>query len=164
MGFLGRFGGVPTNVGSGGGTHSIAILHSPISVKEAVNKINDTIVNLGYDTLKEIQDEINQKAAQMGLVYTKGPVMTTLRPRIITLKQLEALNQYVKNLWQDLIELERFWLKGGLEPFVQMTGEERELALSQPWNGEPALFASDGLFSFGAQVAEPSQSIPSYYG
>lgn len=164
IGFLGRFGGIPTNVGRGGGTHSIAILHSHISIKEAVDRINDAIVSLGYDTLKEIQDEVDHKAAQIGLIYTKGPIKTLLRPRIITLEQLQALNQYVRYIWQDLIKLERFWRDGSLDSFIQMTEEEKELVLIQPWKGGPGLFASDGLFSFGAHVGEPSLETLTYQG
>lgn len=162
IGFLGRFGGIPTNVGSGGGTHSIAILHSPISIREAVDRINEAIMGLGYTTLKEIQDEVDRRAAQMGLVYTKGPIKTSLRPRIITPRHLEELKEYVKNVWQDAMTLEKLWQEGSLDHLIQLTDEERELALLQPWNGGPALFASDGLFSFGAHVGEWCLKTPSY--
>ena len=30
--------------------------------------------------------------------------------------------------------------------------EEKQLALSQPWQGSPALMVSDGLFGFGADL------------
>ncbi len=161
IGFLGRFGGIPTNVGSGGGTHGIAILHSPISVREAVDRINEAILGLGYATLKEIQEEVEQKAVRMGLVYTKGPMRTLLRPRVITMQHLEGLEEYVNNIWQDSIALERFWREGALDHLVHLTAEERELALLQPWEGSPALFASDGLFSFGAHVGEWCLRAPS---
>ncbi len=161
IGFLGRFGGIPTNVGSGGGTHGIAILHSPISVREAVDRINEAILGLGYATLKEIQEEGEQKAVRMGLVYTKGPIRTLLRPRVITMQHLEGLEEYVNNIWQDSITLERLWREGALDHLVHLTAEERELALLQPWEGSPALFASDGLFSLGAHVGEWCLRAPS---
>ncbi|MEE9487263.1 MAG: hypothetical protein V3W00_00975 [Candidatus Brocadiales bacterium] len=162
IGFLGRFGGIPTNVGSGGGTHGIAILHSPVSVREAVDRMNEAILGLGYATLKEIQDEIDRKAIQMGLVYTKGPIKTLLRPRIITLQHLEELKEYVRDVWQDSITLEKLWREGSLDNVVHLTADEKELALLQPWEGSPALFASDGLFSFGAHVGEWCLRAPSY--
>ncbi|MGD9091130.1 MAG: hypothetical protein PVI38_21760, partial [Desulfobacterales bacterium] len=46
LGFVGRFGGVPTNVGSGGGFQPLAMLHSQTSVKDAVDHINEAIVDM----------------------------------------------------------------------------------------------------------------------
>ena len=46
LGFVGRFGGVPTNVGSGGGFQPLAVLRSDVSVRDAVNRINDTIMSM----------------------------------------------------------------------------------------------------------------------
>jgi len=37
---------------------------------------------------------------------------------------------------------------------VQIGEEEKQLALSQPWQGSPALMVSDGLFSFGADLLD----------
>ena len=35
FGFLGRYGGVPTNVGSGGGVQPLAVLRSDMTVRQA---------------------------------------------------------------------------------------------------------------------------------
>jgi hypothetical protein len=37
---------------------------------------------------------------------------------------------------------------------VQMDEGEAEIARMQPWGGSPALVASDGLFSFGANLQD----------
>lgn len=154
IGFLARFGGIPTNVGAGGGNQGIAILKTDIQVKEAVNRINDAIIGLGFSTAMEIQDEVDQKGVELGHTYLQGPTPTTLRPRIITEKQLTSLKQYSSNLWKDLLKLEKFWLSGGCDDVVQMNKGEAEIARMQPWGGSPALVASDGLFSFGAHIEE----------
>ena len=44
------------------------------------------------------------------------------------------------------------WQEGKLDHVVQMGEGEREIARMQPWGGSPALIASDGLFSFGADL------------
>jgi hypothetical protein len=41
-----------------------------------------------------------------------------------------------------------------LDDVVQIGEEEKQLALSQPWQGSPALMVSDGLFSFGADLLD----------
>jgi hypothetical protein len=82
----------------------------------------------------------------------KGPTPTTLRPRIISPSQLAALREYSANLWSDLVKLEKWWREGQLNHLVQMGAGEEEIARLQLWGGSPALIASDGLFSFGADV------------
>jgi len=54
FGFLSRFGGVPTNVGSGGGVQPLAVLRSDVSVKEAVDRINETILDMPYVDLFQV--------------------------------------------------------------------------------------------------------------
>jgi hypothetical protein len=44
------------------------------------------------------------------------------------------------------------WLEGKLDHVVELSEEEAEIARMQPWQGSPALIASDGLFSFGAHI------------
>ncbi|MGD9014614.1 MAG: hypothetical protein PVI33_01130 [Candidatus Omnitrophota bacterium] len=148
IGFVTRFGGIPTNVGSGGGVQSTAILRSKISVKEAIKRINEAILNLGFDFIAGLQDEIDRKSVQMGNVYLLGPLMSTLRPRIITLKHLKELQTYAANLWEDAKKLEALWQEGKLGKYVQINQEEEEIARLAPWGGSPALIASDGLFNF----------------
>jgi hypothetical protein len=152
QGFLARFGGVPTNVGSGGGIQPLAVLKDHMMPREAVDKINETLAKLGFRGFVQIQEEINKKAVEMGFTYLLGPIMITLRPRILATDHLEDLRQYARNLWRDAVTLERFWRQGELDGFVGMSEEEKELALIQPWEGSPALMVSDGLFSLGADL------------
>jgi len=148
IGFVTRFGGIPTNVGSGGGVQSTAILHSNIPIKQAITQLNQAILNLGFDFICKLQKELDKKSIDMGNVYLLGPLMNTLRPRIITQAHIEQLKQYAKNLWQDALILEDLWLEGKLTRFVQISPEEEAIARMAPWKGAPALIASDGLFGF----------------
>ncbi len=154
IGFLARFGGIPTNVGAGGGNQSVAILKTEIPVKEAVRRINEAIIGLGYSTAMEIQKEVDKKGLELGHTYLQGPTPTTLRPRIITQNHLISLQEYSANLWGDLVKLEKMWQEGKLDHVVQMGKGEVEIARMQPWGGSPALIASDGLFSFGAHLQD----------
>ncbi|UCD85675.1 MAG: hypothetical protein JSU92_05645 [Deltaproteobacteria bacterium] len=152
IGFVARFGGVPTNVGSGGGAKGVAILRSRIGVKEAIDRINKAVINLGYRAVAEIQEEIEKKAIELGFVYLLGPIMTTLRPRIITPRHLSQLQYYSKNLWEDAIKLSRLWREGKLTKFAEISEEEEEIARLAPWDGGPALICTDGLYSFGGHL------------
>jgi hypothetical protein len=152
IGFVTRFGGIPTNVGSGGGVQPTAILRDSISVKEAIQRINEAILNAGYDFISQVQDELNRRSMQMGNVYLLGPIMTTLRPRIITPAQLESLKVYAGNLWNDLIRLARLFQEGRLCEFTDINEEEEAIAKMDPWQGRAGLVASDGLFDFGGSL------------
>jgi len=152
IGFVGRFGGVPTNVGSGGGVQSLAVLRGPMSVGEATRRINEAIYNLGTDTVGEIREWTNRMAVEHGLTYLLGPIMTALRPRLVTPEQLLALQEYSRNLWEDCKVLEEGWQKGEITDMLDENEEAREIFRLQPWQGRPALIASDGLFGFGAQL------------
>lgn len=154
IGFAARYGGIPTNVGTGGGNQSVAILKTKIPVREAVRRINEAIIALGYSTAMEIQQEIDQKGLELGHLYLQGPTPTTLRPRIITTRHLNYLQKYSANLWRDLIKLEKMWMEGKLDHVIQMSEGQSEIARMQPWKGSAALIASDGLFSFGAHLQE----------
>jgi hypothetical protein len=152
QGFLARFGGVPTNVGSGGGIQPLAILNSDMNVREAVDKINRALLKLGYSAFVQIQEEVNQKAIDMGFTYLLGPIVITLRPRLLTMDHLADLRKYARDLWHDAVNLERLWREGQLDDVVRIEEEEKELAMTQPWRGSPALMVSDGLFSLGADL------------
>ena len=154
QGFLARFGGVPTNVGSGGGIQPIAILKNDMGPRTAVDKINQALIKLGYQAVMQIQEEANKKAVEMGLTYLLGPIMISLRPRLLTNDHIIDLNQYARNIWNDAVKLEALWREGQLDDVVQISEKEKELALMQPWQGGPALMVSDGLFSFGADLME----------
>jgi hypothetical protein len=152
QGFLARFGGVPTNVGSGGGIQPIAILKSNTAPRVAVERINEALLKLGYQAFSQIQEQVNQKSIEMGFTYLLGPIMISLRPRLLTKEHIAELKQYAHNLWQDGVKLEELWREGKLDHLVQVGREEKELAMKQPWRGSPALMVSDGLFSFGADL------------
>ncbi|KPK31294.1 MAG: hypothetical protein AMK69_00810 [Nitrospira bacterium SG8_3] len=152
QGFLARFGGVPTNVGSGGGIQPLAILKKNMKPRAAVERINEGLLKLGYEAFVQIQNEVNKKAIEMGFTYLLGPIMISLRPRLLTMDHMGELRQYAQNLWQDALKLEELWRQGELDHLVQVGDEEKELALKQPWRGSPALMVSDGLFSFGADL------------
>ena len=152
QGFLARFGGVPTNVGSGGGIQPIAVLKNQMNSGTAVDKINQALLKMGYEAYSQIQDEVNKKAVEMGFTYLLGPIMIMLRPRLLTMEHLAELEQYAQNLWNDAVKLEKIWRGGELNHVVQIGEDEKEMALSQPWKGSPALMVSDGLFSFGADL------------
>ena len=154
QGFLARFGSVPTNVGSGGGIQPLAILKTDIPPDEAVDRINQALILLGYDGFMQIQEEINSMALEMGFTYLLGPIMVVFRPRLFTLDHLNELKQYAANLWQDAVRLEENWRQGHLDEVLNISEAEKALALEQPWRGSPALMVSDGLFSFGADLLE----------
>ena len=130
----------------------MAILETEIPVKEAVDRINEAIIGLEYSTVAEIQQEVDKLVMELGHTYLQGPTPTTLRPRIITKKHLAYLQKYSANLWDDLLKLEKIWREGKLDRVVQMGKGEAEIARMQPWGGSPALIATDGLFSFGADL------------
>lgn len=149
IGFVTRFGGIPTNVGSGGGVQSTAILRTETPVNETIKVINEAILNLGFDFIGKLQQELDEKSVEMGNVYLLGPLMSTLRPRIVTRTHIEQLKEYAQNLWRDAKILENLWLEGKLTKYVQVSQEEESIAKLAPWQGSPALIASDGLFGFG---------------
>jgi hypothetical protein len=148
IGFVTRFGGIPTNVGSGGGVQSTAILRSSFSISKAIEIINEAILNLGFDFVCELQQELDKKSIEIGSVYLLGPIMCTLRPRIVSPSHIEQLKRYARNLWHDALTLEKLWLENKLTKYVQITQEEELIARLAPWQGGPALIASDGLFGF----------------
>jgi hypothetical protein len=71
---------------------------------------------------------------------------------LITTEQIEALKTYCSNIWSDCLILEKMWLADDLNILLNIEPEELEIIRSQPWGGTPAIFASDGLFSFGAHL------------
>jgi hypothetical protein len=95
--------------------------------------------------------EMQKKMAMdHNFTYLLGPIKIALRPRVITTHQLEALSSYCSAMWSDCLTLEKMWLSGELDEIVNIEDEELEIARLQPWGGSPAIIASDGLFSFGA--------------
>ena len=150
LGFLGRFGGVPTNVGSGGGVQPLAVLRSAMSVGEAAKRINEAILDMDYDAVLDAYEMQRKMAVEHDLTYLLGPIKIALRPRIITARQIESLKNYCTALWTDCLTLEKMWQGGELDAIVALEEEELEIIRMQPWGGSPAIIASDGLFDFGA--------------
>jgi hypothetical protein len=150
FGFLGRYGWVPTNVGSGGGVQPLAVLRSDMSVREAVNRINEAIVEMAYGDVLSVIDMQKKMATEYRFTYLLGPIRIALRPRVITVLQLESLEKYCAAMWADCLTLEKMWLAGELDDIVNIEEEELDIARSQPWGGSPAILASDGLFGFGS--------------
>jgi hypothetical protein len=150
FGFLCRFGDVPTNVGSGGGVQPLAILRSPLSVGEAVTRINAAIAEMDYGDLLEIEEAQKALALQERFTYLLGPIKIALRPRIVTAQQLADLETYGRAMWTDSMTLEQMWQAGELDDYIDIEAEELAIARMQPWKGGPAIFAADGLFGFGA--------------
>jgi hypothetical protein len=149
FGFVGRYGQVPTNVGSGGGFQPIAILRSDISIAKATDRINKMILNMDYSHVAKVVELQGQIAMDNHFTYLLGPVKTALRPRLITQGQIDSLKTYCKEIWADCLTLEKMWKSGDLDHMIEIEPEELEIARSQPWNGSSAIFASDGIFSFG---------------
>jgi hypothetical protein len=150
LGFVGRFGGVPTNVGSGGGFQPLALLRSPANVRDAVVQMNEAILAMDSGDLQQIIEDRNKMATEMAFTYLLGPVRVALRPRVITREQLQALAAYGNKVWAACLLLEKMWLAGELDTLVQIEQEELDIARLQPWKGSAAIIASDGLFNFGA--------------
>jgi hypothetical protein len=151
LGFVGRYGGVPTNVGSGGGFQPLAVLSSEMSVRDAVDHINETMCSLDAGELQQVIEEQKQMALNCDFTYLLGPVKIALRPRLITAGQIEALESYGQKLWADCLTLENLWLTGQLDDLIRIEEEELEIARMNPWQGSDAIIASDGLFGFGSE-------------
>ena len=157
IGFLCRFGGVPTNVGSGGGTQPLAFLPGEDPTGEAVKEINGAILSIPHRELSAIKEEVDELAVHMGNTYLLGPIPLALRPRIVNETQISALMRYGQNLWQDCVKLTDIWRRGGLEDVTRVSPEDKEIMDTAPWRGEPAMMAADGLFSFGGHPDEFGQ-------
>lgn len=152
MGFLGRVGGVPTNVGSGGGVQSLAVVDENADIRDLTNRINEVILNLGFEKVAEISRLQEHLALENRFTYLLGPIKIALRPRLLKVSQMEALKKYCQGIWTDCLILEKMWKSGTLDIKMEIDPEELEIIRSQPWNGSPAILASDGLFSFGAHL------------
>ena len=155
FGFLVRYGDVPTNVGSGGGVQPLGILKKGRNVQEAVQRINQAILKTPPALLAELVNLQADMAMAEKFTYLLGPIKIALRPRVITPEQLSALERYCQAMWQDCLLLEQMWLEGHLDELIDIEEEELAIARLQPWKGGPAIFAADGLFSFGAHLEAP---------
>jgi hypothetical protein len=148
IGFLGRFGGIPTNVGSGGGTQALAVLQSDLSLQAADDLFNRSLESAPYEVFRETEEEVRQRSLELGFTYLLGPIPTSLKPRMLKPQHLAGLAHYARTLWQDAQTLEKLWQEGELDDVAPLSPEEKELARLAPWEGRPALMASDGLYNF----------------
>jgi hypothetical protein len=148
LGFLCRYGGVPTNVGSGGGVQPLAVLHSGDTTEDAVRRINDAILNMDVGEILSIVELQQRLALEHRFTYLLGPIKIALRPRLLTPGQLASLERYCAALWNDCLTLEGMWRSGDLDHLIRIEDEELDIARMQPWKGGPAIIASDGLFCF----------------
>ncbi len=151
-GFLGRFGGVPTNVGSGGGVQPMAVVRENADTGEWTRKINDSICKTGFDIIAGIAGYRDQLAIENHFTYLLGPIKIALRPRLIKDSQMKALEKYCRGIWKDCLVLEKLWMTDRLGIRMDIDPDELAIIRSQPWKGSDAIFASDGLFSFGAHI------------
>ena len=147
-GCLGRFGGIPTNVGSGGGTQSLALVKSHLHLQEADDLFNRALEKLPYRLFLEVQEEVNRWAVELGFTYLLGPIPTSLKPRMLKWQHLAGLRHYAQHLWRDAQILEKLWRQGEMEGVAPITPAEKALARLAPWEGRPALMVSDGLYNF----------------
>jgi len=150
VGFVARYGDIPTNVGMGGGTQAVAIVDGDPG--EGVRRLLKAFKRLPSSEFEALRQEVDQMAVSLGLTYLRGPMPQAMRPRIISLKQLAALERYAADLWRDCVKLEKWWRQGKLDENLSLPEQERKIALLQPWKGSPGLVASDGLYSFGADT------------
>ncbi len=155
VGFVGRYGQVPTNVGSGGGFQPLALLDADMSVGEATHRINEAILEMPDESVLEAIALQEKMALAEQFTYLLGPVKMALRPRLLTAAQVTSLAGYCKAIWNDCLTLEKMWMDGHLDDLIDIEPEELAIARSQPWKGSFALLASDGIFSFGAHLDSP---------
>ncbi len=154
FGFVGRYGDVPTNVGSGGGLQPLALLPDDQDVAQCTQRINQALLALSYAQVNQLETQQQELALKQRFTYLLGPIKIALRPRLITSDQIAALKRYCTAIWKDCLTLEKMWQAGELDDYIDIDEEELAIARSQPWRGAPAIFAADGLFSFGAHPGE----------
>lgn len=158
FGFFAGFGGeredeAPSCLGA----QPLAVLRSEMRVREAVSRINDVLLSIDPADLADVE-ETERKAASAGAPDQpppEPPIKIALRPRLVTISQMQAFQKYSSAIWTDCLQLERMWLSGSLDRIVQTTAQEIALARMQPWKGAPAIIATEGLFSLGAHPGPP---------
>jgi len=146
---------VATNVGSGGGVQPLALLRSNLTTAEAAKRINDALMSVDPDELCGVLEMQQQMALDHRFTYLLGPIRIALRPRLIVEPHLDQLRRYTNAVWNDCLLLEKMYLEGALKEMIDIEDEELTISRSQPWGGAAAIFASDGLFSFGAHPETP---------
>ena len=121
----------------------------------AARKINEAMLKIDPAELRGVLEMQQQLAIENRFTYLLGPIKMALRPRLITPAHLKALRSYTEAVWNDCQILENMYREGALEELVDIEEEELKISRSQPWGGGAAIFATDGLFSFGAHPEGP---------
>ena len=123
-----------------------------VTVRKQTGPVHKKVtVEVPGPVVQEIREWMDRTAEESGLIYLLGPIPTALRPRLITPEQLDAIQVYSGNLWEDCKLLERLWREGSIQEILNDSRASKEVYRLQPWQGSPAQIASDGLFGFGAQ-------------
>jgi hypothetical protein len=149
IGFVGRYGGIPTNVGSGGGVQALALIKSDHSAETATKSYNQAVLGLSFEDASRIRSGIDERATALKFTYINGPIPIALRPRMITAQQISALQEYGENLYKDTLILEKMWLQGEFSDLIKLSKRDEEIIRLQPRADDtPAMMASDGLFNF----------------
>jgi hypothetical protein len=112
-------------------------------------------MSIDPEELRGVVEMQQQMALDHRFTYLLGPIKIALRPRLIVDAHLEQLRTYTEAVWEDCLLLEKMYLEGALKEMIDIEDEELSISQSQPWSGAAAIFASDGLFSFGAHPEGP---------
>ena len=112
-------------------------------------------MSIDPEELKGVVGMQQKMALEHRFTYLLGPIRIALRPRLILEPHLDQLSRYARAVWNDCLLLEKMYLEGALQDMVDIEEEELAISRSQPWGGSAAIFASDGLFSFGAHPEGP---------
>ena len=120
-------------------------------------------MEMDYNEVFQAVELQKKMALEHDFTYLLGPIKIALRPRVVTEHQLKILRSYCSDLWADCLTLEKMWLAGELDSFINIENEELEIIRAQPWKGSPAVIASDGLFNFGAASNSGFGSIKSIF-
>ncbi len=161
-GFPGRYGGVPTNVGSGGGVQPLAVFPAGTDIGEEIQKMNSIICNAGYDRVREVIEQQKKMALGHRFTYLLGPIRIAIRPRLIRTDQLKALARYCRCIWKDCLVLEKMWYEGRLGLKIDMDPDELAITHSQPWKGSATMNLPAGRWIILNRSWDLEKLIPSW--
>jgi len=89
-----------------------------MSVREATERINNAILHKDPGDVLEAVEYQKKLAMDQQFTYLLGPIKIALRPRLITQRQMKALEIYCANIWSDCLTLEKMWLSGELDNII----------------------------------------------
>ena len=76
LGMVSRFGGIPTNVGWGGGNNALVLIPFDTTVRETVETINRAIVKTPFHLLQEVKEEMVQMPEERGFKGVKSRLIS----------------------------------------------------------------------------------------